>query len=57
MEAKTTAPFCSGWRCADRPYCAAPCVGYGTTNSCPPLIVLAVLSSEQLAMDASGVCR
>jgi len=29
-------------------FCPAPCPAHGTTCACPPLIVLAVLSAEQV---------
>lgn len=32
---------------AQHQFCSMPCTGYGTQAACPPLIVLAVLSTQQ----------
>lgn len=37
-----------------RPKCGSPCPGYGTSTVCPPLIVIAVLSTQQAMQDGGG---
>jgi hypothetical protein len=36
---------------ATNPHCKGSCSGYGTRNICPPLIVLAVLSTQPSRTD------
>ena len=53
MRTNLMTDACTSMRPKTNALCATPCPGHGTTCSCPPLIVLAVLSAEQ-AMLASG---
>jgi hypothetical protein len=43
MPSATAANTCA----ATNPHCKSVCSGYGTQNVCPPLIVLAVLSTQK----------
>jgi hypothetical protein len=35
-------------------YCSAPCPGHGSSQLCPPLIVIAVLSAQQTMWNNGG---
>jgi hypothetical protein len=43
MQAATATNTCA----ATNPHCNGVCSGYGTQTVCPPLIVLAVLSTQR----------
>ena len=53
MPLNLLAEACASTRSHSDALCATPCAGHGTTCSCPPLIVLAVLSAEQAAQAAA----
>jgi hypothetical protein len=51
MQSATATNTCA----ATNPHCKGHCSGYGTQTVCPPLIVLAVLSTQRPETSAAAV--
>lgn len=51
MQSATASNQCA----ATNPHCKGVCSGYGTQTICPPLIVLAVLSTQKPEANTASV--